>query len=367
MSATIVLAGGGSGGHLSPGLAVAERLHALAPEIKVVFACSEREVDRMMLENAGANWRAIPAAPFSIRPKSFVRMVSSTLRGTREAGALLDEIGATIVLAMGGYVSVPVVRAARKRSIPVVLLNLDAVPGRANRWVAGHADKVRTAVRLHEASALEDAELVGFPVRRVALAPTDKATCRERLGLEPATATLLVTGASQGASSLNALMRLLVTDAPEAFSGWQLVHLSGKDDRNAMVHTYSQAGIVANVTSFLDQMGLAWGAADLALSRAGANSVAEALANAVPTLFVPYPFHHDLHQKFNAEPLVRVGGAALAMDSIDVAMNRHSIGAPLIDLLTDPGRRIEMQAILQAQDSVDGASEVARLLLENGS
>lgn len=366
MSGTIILAGGGSGGHLSPSLAIAERLHAVAPEVKVVFACSDREIDRMMLESAGATARAIPAAPFSMRPRGVLRMIASTVRGTREAGALLEEVAATTVLAMGGYVSVPVVRAARKRSLRVVLLNLDAIPGRANRWVARRAHEVRTAVRLRENGSLGEAELVGFPVRRVALAPADKTTCRERLGLDPAVATLLVTGASQGASSLNAFMRHLVHDVPSAFSGWQILHLSGAGDREAMVHAYAQVGIVANVKSFLDQMGLAWGAADLALSRAGANSVAEALANTVPTLFVPYPFHRDLHQRFNAEPLVRIGGAALALDGVDVAVNRQAIGAPLIDLITDPESRARMRAVLEQQERVDGASEIAQLLL-NGT
>ena len=147
-------------------------------------------------------------------------------------------------------------------------------------------------------------------------------------------------------------------------SKWQLVHLSGQGDREAMVHTYAQVGIAANVTAFLDQVGLAWGAADLALSRAGANSVAEAVANTVPTLFVPYPFHHDLHQRFNAEPYVRNGGAALAMDGVDVAVNRQAIGAPLIDLLTDPAARNRMRSVLEQQEHVDGASEIARLLLD---
>ena len=117
------------------------------------------------------------------------------------------------------------------------------------------------------------------------------------------------------------------------------------------------------VTAFLDRMGLAWGGADLALSRAGANSVAEAAANAVPTLFVPYPHHRDLHQRYNAEPLVRAGGAALALDAIEPILNRDAIGAPLIELMNDPARRDRMRAALEARPRVDGASEVARELV----
>ena len=198
----------------------------------------------------------------------------------------------------------------------------------------------------------------------MALAPSDALSCRERLGLDPNRPTLLVTGASQGASTLNALMRTLLQESPLAFEGWQVIHLSGAADENAMRQAYAEAGVPALVTEFLEKIGLAWGSADLALSRAGANSVAEAAANRVPTLFVPYPYHRDLHQQFNAEPLVRLGGARMALDAIEPGLNRGAVGGPLIELLTDPDQRARMRTILEQQEHVDGASEVARLLLE---
>ena len=364
MTGAIILAGGGSGGHLSPGLAVAERLHSIDGDIKTIFACSRRTIDRTMLEQAGARFEAITAAPFSIRPAGFLRMVRLNLRGTREAERLFKDTGASTVVAMGGFVSIPVVRAARRCSIRVVLLNLDAVPGRANRWVARHADDVRTSIHLQNPGDLNHPVQVGFPLRRVALAPSDALSCRERLGLDPNRPTLLVTGASQGASTLNALMRTLLQESPLAFEGWQVIHLSGAADENAMRQAYAEAGVPALVTEFLEKIGLAWGSADLALSRAGANSVAEAAANRVPTLFVPYPYHRDLHQQFNAEPLVRLGGARMALDAIEPGLNRGAVGGPLIELLTDPDQRARMRTILEQQEHVDGASEVARLLLE---
>jgi UDP-N-acetylglucosamine--N-acetylmuramyl-(pentapeptide) pyrophosphoryl-undecaprenol N-acetylglucosamine transferase len=364
MSGGIILAGGGSGGHLSPGLAVAERLHSIAGDIETIFACSDRKIDRIMLEQAGARFEVITAAPFSIRPRGLVRMVRLNLRGTREAERLFRNTGASTMVAMGGFVSIPVVRAARRCSVRVVLLNLDAVPGRANRWVAKQADDVRTSVHLLQPSELGNPVQVGFPLRRVALAPSDALSCRERLGLDPNRSTLLVTGASQGASSLNALMRILLCENPLAFDGWQVIHLSGARDEMVMRQAYAEAGVPALVTGFLEKIGLAWGSANLALSRAGANSVAEAAANMVPTLFVPYPYHRDLHQQYNAEPLVRLGGARMALDGIEPDLNRSAIGGPLIELLIDPGQRARMRTVLEQQEKVDGAAEVARLLLE---
>ena len=127
MSGSVILAGGGSGGHLSPGLAVAERLHAMETGLEPVFACSNRSIDRAMLEGAGARFEVISAAPLVRSPGGLLRMVRSNLRGTRQAEALLDSSGASTVVALGGFVSVPVVRAALRRSVRVLLLNLSLI------------------------------------------------------------------------------------------------------------------------------------------------------------------------------------------------------------------------------------------------
>ena len=363
MTASIVLAGGGSGGHLSPGLAVAERLHVLAPDVPVYFMCSNRPIDEQMLASAGAQFRVIPAEPFSRKPRKALRFVRGLYQGTRVSSAFLREVQAGAVLSLGGFVSAPVIRAAQRRGLWRLLLNLDAVPGKANRWAAGKVSEIRTAVPLRDPSLLGDPEQVGFPIRRIALASGDRASCRERLGLAPELPTVLVTGASQGAGTLNAFMREFVQNSAGVFEGWQVLHLSGVDDEKALTHTYAAAGIRAVVRPFLDQIGLAWGAAELAVSRAGANSVAEAVVNAVPTIFVPFPWHHDLHQRYNAESVVRAGGAVLALDAIDPAANLQALGEPLRELILDPAGRARMREVLQEEGKVDGAQAIAELLL----
>ncbi|MEC8733455.1 MAG: UDP-N-acetylglucosamine--N-acetylmuramyl-(pentapeptide) pyrophosphoryl-undecaprenol N-acetylglucosamine transferase [Planctomycetota bacterium] len=364
MTTSVILAGGGSGGHLSPGLAVAERLHSLSPETPVHFACSDRPIDRLMLESAGASFTPIRSTPFSIRPVGLVRFVRGLARGTRESAEVLRSHQAGVVLALGGFVSAPVVRAARSLGIPAFLLNLDVVPGRANRWVAGRAQRVYTALPLGAGQVLPNlAGQVDFPIRRAAIAPADPATCRERLGLAPEKPTLLVTGASQGASSLNQLMNRFVAERPGALEGWQVLHLSGPADRSALEDAYRTAGIDSVVLEFIDQMGLAWGAAELAVSRAGANSVAEVALNRIPAIFAPYPWHKDLHQEHNARPLVEVGSARLERDLVDPDENLSTIGRALRELLLDPEARNRMRDASGALPSSDGASQVAELLL----
>lgn len=361
--ASIVLAGGGTGGHISPGIAIAEALQEVAPEFDRVFACSTRAVDARMLEHVGADFTPIEAEGLSIKPAKFLRFARAFLAGRAAARALLERRRACAVIALGGYVTGPVVDAARKLGIPVLLVNLDATPGKANRWVARHARRILTACPTPSRPDFAE-RIVGMPVRRAAVASLPLREARERLGLEPGLHTLLVTGASQGAASLNDLLRLLLEQERAAFGGWQVLHLVGNADAAPIEAAYRAASVRARVVPFLHEMGLAWGAADLALSRAGANSVAEALLNAVPTVYAPYPYHADLHQKWNAQPSHDEGIAILCDDLIDAARNRSTLGAALIALMTDQVRRDAMRVKLLARPREHAAHDIARVAVE---
>jgi UDP-N-acetylglucosamine--N-acetylmuramyl-(pentapeptide) pyrophosphoryl-undecaprenol N-acetylglucosamine transferase len=359
---TYLFAGGGSGGHLSPGLAIAERLAELDAAAGAHFACSRRDVDRTMLTRAGVPFDRIPGSPFSMRPSGLLRFVRDFVRSRRAAGRLLDRLGVAHVVAMGGFVAAPVVAAAAGARLPVTLVNLDAPPGKANRWIARRCRHVYTAVPVPEMPSFAQ-RVVGMPVRKDALAPGPPDACRRALDLDPATPTLLVTGASQGAGSINTLLAALAESAPEAFGGWQVLHLSGTDDEQTLRHAYAAAGVTAEVRPFLHEMGAAWGGADLAVSRAGASSVAEAWANTVPTVFLPYPHHRDQHQRRNAEPMAEAGGAVVEADRPDLRANLAGAGVTLRELLRDGARRETMKACLQRRPAADAATVIARLLL----
>ncbi|NBX26084.1 MAG: hypothetical protein EBQ99_08565 [Planctomycetes bacterium] len=362
---TVAFAGGGSGGHLSPGLAIAERLLELEPGRSTLFLCSDRPVDALMLGEAGARFEPMPARPPSWHPRRALRFLRgwfATGSATRTAIRRLD-VGQ--VISLGGFVSAPVVRRARAMGVPVTLINLDVTPGRANRSVARWAQRVWSAVPARGLPGW-DGHVLGFPVRRSAIAPGDAAQCRVQLGLEPTRHTLLVTGASQGATSLNRFMPHFAEAMPELLKGWQVLHLAGTLPE-ALLQSwrdrYAAAGVRALVLPFLHRMGLAWGAADVALSRAGANSVAEAEINRVPCLFVPYPHHRDLHQRENARALVEAGAAAIALDAVIPSDNMAVMGRLLESLLSDGPARDRMHAALAARPRVDAAMEIARRLL----
>ena len=360
---SIVLAGGGTGGHIAPGIAIAEEIADLAPGIGAVFACSTRAVDARMLEHVGADFIPIAAEGLSLRPARLYRFARAFLAGRAQSRALLAGRHARAVVSLGGYVTAPVASAARALKVPILLVNLDATPGKANRLVARGAARILTAVPTPTMPDFAE-RVVGMPIRRAAIATGGAGDARVRLGLEAGFKTLLVTGASQGASSLNDLLALLVREERPAFSGWQVLHLVGNADRAPIEAAYRAAGVRASVVPFIHEMGLAWRAADLALSRAGANSVAEAIHNAVPTVFAPYPYHADLHQRWNAEPYAREGVAVLADDLIDAKRNRATLGAALVALMTDDGRREAMRAALDARPREHAAREIARIAIE---
>jgi len=371
----IVFAGGGTGGHLYPGLALSEQICRIAPSIKTFFLCSTRSIDAEILSAEHAEFRPIGAEPlqFSPFPRASIQFIQGWRRATSETSIELDRlmnefggIDRIVVVLMGGFVAPPVARSASKRGIRTLLVNLDVVPGKANRLAARWASEVVSAVPCTGPQEFTKAPVLGMPVRANAVADDGPENCRARLGLSPDVNTLLVTGASQGAASLNELMLVMVRSERfrRAFDGWQILHLAGPGREADLLAIYKKKDIPAVVLPFCHSMGDAWGSADLALSRAGASSVAESALNGVPTIFVPYPWHRDEHQKHNAQPIVDHGGGWLVRDEVNASANLETIGCVLSDLLTHSNRRrVAKDRLLEARFP-NAAVAMARRVLE---
>jgi len=385
----VVFAGGGTGGHIFPAIAVLEELRERQPDIRSLFLCSTRAIDARILEAHGCHWSAsalrgcpvppardpeplttyqpIPAAPLAMAPLGLAKFVyrwGGAVRASREAlRRVAKDCGGrehVRVLATGGFVAAPVAQAARVERIPVVLLNQDAPPGKANRWIARHAAAVFTTARVDRPAWTH----IPPVVRRAAVAPADPAECRRALGLDPQRPVLFVTGASQGSRSVNEFAAAFVRAHADALraGGWQLILQTGSPDNTPWKAACDEAGVSSVVEPFFDAMGLCWGAADCAVSRAGAGSIAEVWDNRVPTLFLPYPYHRDQHQRLNAEPLAAAGGALIETDHIDAQRNLETAGPTLLALLHDPARRAAMRTALTRLGPVNGATRLAAAL-----
>ncbi|MDX2146615.1 MAG: UDP-N-acetylglucosamine--N-acetylmuramyl-(pentapeptide) pyrophosphoryl-undecaprenol N-acetylglucosamine transferase [Planctomycetota bacterium] len=374
----ILFAGGGTGGHLFPALAIDEALRSLrnsntdlaTRQTASRFLCSERPIDAKILSEAGVEFSPIPAAPFGIKPRALYRFISNwglSVRTAREHIRRAKRDAQRVhVVAMGGFVAAPCAQAARVEGVPLTLINLDAVPGKANLWIARRARRI-----VSTAPTAQGWREIGPLLRAAALAPDSPAACRALLGLKPDAPTLLVTGGSLGARSLNQFMLALTraSASPEgefarSLHGWQVIHQTGRDaDLVELRQAYAAAGVASHVAEFLNPIGVAWGAADFAVCRAGAGSVAEVAANRVPALFLPYPFHKDQHQVRNAERLVSAGAASLSTDHIDPAANLRHAGTLLLKALLSPDQRARMRAAFSPTASANAAHELAVSLL----
>lgn len=363
----IVLAGGGTGGHLCPAVAVAEELGRLAPEVDVEFHVTDRPIDRRILGDY--DWTVVTQSvrPLSMRPWHWPAFWWQWRASVGRARDRMKRRRPTVVVGTGGYAAGPPIDAAHRLGIPTALLNPDLSPGRANRHLGSRVDAVFCQWE-ETAKSFPHVPLVlatGCPVRRAFL-DVDRGKAREAFGLDPAKQTLLVTGASQGARTVNQAVVALLDDLSELADRWQVLHLTGQHDFDQVRKAYAERLESAVVLAFTDQMSMAIGAADLVVSRGGASTLAELTAVGRPSVLFPYPYHHDMHQAENAEVLSRADAAVALIDKIDPTANSEQLGPILRDLMGYPERLERMGAAAGKIGRPDAAATIARHLLEMG-
>ncbi|MFP4055283.1 MAG: undecaprenyldiphospho-muramoylpentapeptide beta-N-acetylglucosaminyltransferase [Candidatus Brocadiia bacterium] len=328
----ILLAGGGTGGHLFPGLALVEELRRRDPAHRFWLLCTRRDRAYGALQEEGLQRVALPAlssGPLVRRAAVLVPAVWAALRHLRR-------VRPHVVVGLGGYASAaPVVCAALLR-LPRLLLEQNVVPGKTNRWLSRLATEV--ACQWAESAPFfprrGKVRVTGNPVRS-RIQREDRAGAARALGLDPALPTLLVMGGSQGARPLNELMMAALPHFERGGRGLQFVHLAGRADRERVAAAYEQHGMPAAVVGFLEDMGRAYSACDLALSRAGGTSIAELTALGVPALLVPYPLAAERHQHFNARVLEYRGAAELLEQG---TLSPRRLARRVAVLLSSPAR-----------------------------
>lgn len=359
---TILFVGGGSGGHIYPNVAVLERLNEFGVEVDARFIVSEREIDDAIIKKLGLRGHAISAKPLSFKPDKLWAFYQAFKAGEAESFELIRATGAKALLATGGFVSGPAVKAGGKAGIPTGMVNLDAVPGKSNRFTARYASDLFSA---YETNRIKRAQYVGVPLRGEVVGHVSPEQARLSIGLDPALDTLLVFGGSQGGGTINKALAELVSRSTlrGLFDGWQVLHLTGEADLEMVRGAYERHGVVGRAEAFCAQMGRAWSAATVAVCRAGAGTVAESWANAVPCLYMPYPYHRDEHQRLNAAPVVNCGGGLLLKDRIDPNDNVNELMGPMRDLMTNTLRREQMRKVLEQTRPNDGAAKLAEWLV----
>ncbi len=361
----VVLAGGGTGGHLFPGLAVAAALVERLPEARITLAGSGSEFERRQVALAGYDYVSLACRPTPRGPWAAVRFLRDHWTGARQAGQFLDAQQVSAVVGLGGYVSVPMGRAAARRRLPLVLLEQNAVPGRATQWLAPSATVVCAA--LGEARPLlrsRAVRVVGNPVR-----PEFEALWHQRTSTwsQPVSAErprLVVLGGSQGAETLNKQVPRALYKLGSRLACWQIVHQAGHRDQQATRELYRKLGLSAVVVPFIEQMAQVLAGSQLAISRAGGTTLAELSASGVPSLLLPHPRATDDHQRKNAEVFVSAGAAQM-LDVREVTGRvDNALADRLAPLLLDAVQRRRMSQAMLRQARPDAAGQVADLVAE---
>ncbi len=338
-------AGGGTGGHIYPAIAVAQQLIRIEPNAKIHFFCSSREIDRNILSKTGFEFTILPARGFSVRPGQLADFCSTFLSSYKVAKKAILEKNNSVVIGVGGFVSAPVCLAAHRQKIPIGLLNVDILPGKANKIIARWANQIFVQFdRTRECFGRKRKAIVsvaGCPLRSSFENPQpDRAI--ERLGLDTTKKILLITGASSGSQNINRAVCLLLDKLDKFARDWQIVHLAGRNNIEKVSDGYKGAAISHIVLDYYDDMPDLLAAVDLVIGRSGAVSVAEFAAARVPALCMPYPYHKDRHQYLNADVLVEAGAAVVVDDVPDEKQRAGGLWRELEELLINDSKRAQM-------------------------
>ena len=361
MALRVVIAGGGTGGHLYPGIAVAQELRTRRPDAEISFAGTAGGIEARVIPREGFALDLLRSS--GLKGKSFaetLRGASLLPLGLADAWRIISARRPQLVIGVGGYSSGPVVAVAAVRGVPTMLLEQNAVPGLTNRWLS-HVVKA-AAVTFDSTQAFfgSKAFVSGNPVRPEFFAATGP---QQESGVDDQTSVtrVLVFGGSQGAHAINLAM---VEAAPQLAAGGaplHLVHQTGDRDVEMVRAAYGKAGLQADVEPFLYDMGRQLGQADIVVCRAGATTLAEIAAAGTPAILIPLPTATDDHQRRNAEALGDAGAS-------EVLLQKEATGPVLAEriqaLAADPDRRRRMAAAARKFAKPDAARVIVDRAIE---
>jgi UDP-N-acetylglucosamine--N-acetylmuramyl-(pentapeptide) pyrophosphoryl-undecaprenol N-acetylglucosamine transferase len=361
-SIRLLIAAGGTGGHVYPGIAIAEEWRRRHPDSTVTFVGTGGDLEAKVIPQAGFPLRTIGARGFPRRdPIGMLRAAWAFLGSLGQAARLIRELKPDLVLGTGAYVSGPVVLLARLAGVPTVIQEQNSVPGSTNRWLNLIADQVHISFveSRNHFRRRNNLKVSGNPIRR-SLVRQDRDSAYAALNLDPERRTLFVFGGSRGAHNINEA----VAGALPLLRGLQDLQVlwqTGQEDRGAMLERVKGLPIPVRVVAYLDTIEKAYAVADLVICRAGAMTIAEITACGVPAILVPYPFATHDHQTHNARGLAERGAAEMIPDA---DLSAETLGARIDALFRDEGRRRALGRRARAFARTDAAQRIVRSIEE---
>ncbi len=354
----MALAGGGTGGHLFPAMAIAERLREERPDSEFLFFGTSGKIEARVVPQRGFPFASIWISGFhrSLRPGNLLFPIKVVV-ALWQSWRALRQFRPHIVIGTGGYVCGPVLMVASWMGIPTVVHESNSYPGVTTRLLASRADQLLVSFEDTKRwlSRTDRVTVVGTPVRK-GLGSMDRAEARKQLGLDPSRTTVLIIGGSLGATSINRAVAASTEMIRKA--GVQLLWQTGRTDEADMLARFEDAGI-GRVMGFIEDMNAAYASADVVVARAGASTLAEVTAIGKASVLVPYPHAAADHQMKNARSM-EAAGAALVVADKDAM--EHLVPA-VLKLATDAAARRTMEQSAKALGRPDAAGEIVRILL----
>lgn len=351
-----VLAGGGTGGHVIPAIAIAQELHKRYAA-ECLFIGTARGVENRLVPAAGFRLQLVKVGALNrVSLATRLKTLFDLPRAIVSAGRMLSDFQSDVVIGVGGYASGPAMMAAIRKRIPTLAFEPNYVPGFANRAVARFVSAAAVHFE-HTGEYFRNPTVTGVPVRPAFFQIPKKP-------YEPGLPTLLVFGGSQGARAINQAMVRALPALKQRLPGLHVLHQTGERDYNETRDGYARAGVEAEVQKFIDDMPAFFARADLILCRSGASTVAEITAAAKPAVFVPFPLAADDHQRRNAEALEQAGAAVVLEET---KLDEVWLVDTLTALLDDSGRLARMSQAACSLAHPDAAKDIAELAMKIGS
>ena len=361
----VILSGGGTGGHIYPALTIADQIKKINPEAEIVFVGTKQGLEKDIVPRYGYPLKFIEVAGFK-RSLSFdtLRSIYKLFEGLYDAYKVIKEEKPDLVIGTGGYVCGPVVYIAAKKGIPCCIQEQNAMPGVTNKILANYVKKVFLGYKEAEkyfAGKSAKLEYTGNPIRTEIL-DRDRQKGYEELGLDPKKKTILVSGGSRGARSINKAMQ----DAEIALSDRsdvQVLHATGEANYEQYMAELKKKGSLGDniiVKPYLHNMPTALAVADIAVFRAGAIGLAELMAKGIPSILVPYPYATANHQEFNAKAVEAEGAAKVILDK---ELTGDKILEVVEELLLHDGQLKEMAGAAKKLGKPEAAANIAKQAL----
>lgn len=353
----ILISGGGTGGHLFPGIAVAQEVLHSVSRSEVLFVSTDRETDKRVL--ADVSFKTMQLKSKGIKGKSIIDRLLALIQlplSVFAALKIVKDFKPDVVLGVGGYVTGPMLLAARLKGVPTCIHEQNSVPGLANLLLSKFVTQVYVSIPGTEKLFPKNKTvLTGNPVRQEVRAFSGGE--RKRVGF-----TLLVMGGSLGAHAINQAMieavRVLKRRVPP---GFVIIHQTGTADEEKVRNAYVDGGLTTKVSPFIDTMPMAMAKADLVVGRAGATSLAELTVMGKPMILIPYPYAADNHQELNGEMLVKGGAAKMIKES---ELSGIGLAEEILDLINNDGKRQKMANMALKCAEPDAAKKIVRGCLD---